>query len=158
MISARWCLLSLCLAAWVAAATAAERDPTMPPATAGVALPPGAINETGQEPAPNMSVLIQNGVPYLVVGTRLIGVGRKVGAATLERITETEIWLREGRKLSKLPRFMGIQRNVVAASVACDGVAPAPAPGLPGKSALKTAHSKSVQAVTPVVPCTGTQP
>lgn len=155
MTLARWCLLSWCLAAWVAGATAAERDPTMPPATAGVALPPGVNQGAGQEPAPNLTVLIQNGVPYLVVGTRLIGVGKKVGAATLERITETEVWLREGRKLNKLPRFMGIQRNVAAVSVACDGVTPAPAPAKP---ALKPARPKSPQAVTPVAPCTGTQP
>ncbi|CAM8653430.1 hypothetical protein MCEMSEM18_00432 [Comamonadaceae bacterium] len=158
MMSSRLWVGSLLLASWLGIASAAERDPTAPPAAAGVALPPGAVMDPAEVPLPNMSVMVQNGVPYLVVGTRLIGVGKKVGAATLDRITETEIWLREGRKIRKLPRFAGIQRSVAKAPDACDRAAPLPGPESSRKSVQKTARPKSAQAVTPVAPCTGTQP
>ena len=158
MMPSRLWVGSLLLASWLGSAGAAERDPTAPPAAAGVALPPGAVMDPTEEPLPNMSVMVQNGVPYLVVGTRLVGVGKKVGAATLDRITETEIWLRDGRKIRKLPRFAGIQRSVAKAPGACDRAAPLSDPESPRKSAPKTVRPKSAQAVTPVAPCTGTQP
>lgn len=123
MMPSRLWVGSLLLASWLGSAGAAERDPTAPPAAAGAALPPGAVMDPAEVPLPNMSVMVQNGVPYLVVGTRLVGVGKKVGAATLDRITETEIWLREGRKIRKLPRFAGIQRSAAKAPDACDRAA-----------------------------------
>ena len=55
-------------------------------------------------------------LPYLVDGTRLYGVGQKLGAFRIERISETEVWLRNGKELRKLPRFAGIQRKVAAES------------------------------------------
>ncbi|MDH4451478.1 MAG: hypothetical protein QE265_12960 [Rhodoferax sp.] len=91
---------------------AADRDPTLPPAAVSAA--PGA--SAPGAPAPALAaqmhgVLVQDGQPRLVVGTRLYAVGQTVGTARLERITETEVWLREGKRLHKLPRFAGIQRR-----------------------------------------------
>lgn len=84
------------------------RDPTAPPA-ALVAPAVGSASSPARE-APG-GVIVRNGTPYLVVGTRLVAVGQQVGAAKLERITETDIWLREAGKLRKVPRFDGIQRR-----------------------------------------------
>jgi hypothetical protein len=133
---------------WVGSVWAqVSRDPTAPPADAGVALPPGAVSAAADEPPPPMSVVQQNGVPYLVVGTRLVAVGQKVGKATLERITETEIWLRDGRQLRKFSRYAGIQRTSVPEPGTCERPAARP----PRRSA-------SSKPVTPVAPCTGAQP
>lgn len=116
------------------------RDPTTPPPEAS-ALPGAAA-----APAPGMAVVVQDGKPHLVVGTRLVALGQKVGNAKLERITETEVWLRDGKQLTKVPRFSGIQRSVAKPAAPC--VAP--------PSAKARTPAKSV--VTPAAPCEGVQP
>jgi len=65
-----------------------------------------------------MSVIVREGKSWLVVGTRLIAPGQKTVPWVLERITETEVWLRDGTQLRKVQRFAGIQRSNVAASTA----------------------------------------
>jgi hypothetical protein len=91
------------------------RDPTVPPpAAGGVALgaAPGAASTVPSIQPGGMAVLVRDGVPYLVVGTRLYARGQKVGQASIERITETEVWLREAGVVHKVPVFGGIQRQV----------------------------------------------
>lgn len=128
---------------------AQERDPTTAPtdgATGSTVLPgaPGAVRQ-------GSNVIIRNGQPFLVVGTRLVAVGQKVGDARLERITETEIWLREGKQLTKVSRFAGIQRSPARAVVLCKAK-----PAARAKVAPKPAVATS--ASTPVVPCDGVTP
>lgn len=85
------------------------RDPTLPPAAAGLAATgPGASDEQAV-----MGVIVRDGRPYLVVGTRLYAQGQKLGQARIERISETEVWLREDGVLRKVPQFAGIQRRMV---------------------------------------------
>ncbi len=124
------------------------RDPTQVPPEAS-ALPDGSGKPA---PSPGMAVLVQDGKPYLVVGTRLVAVGQKVGNARLERITETEIWLREGKQLTKQSRFSGIQRSVAKPLAPCK--APVTKPGTRTKPLSATAKP----AVTPAAPCEGVQP
>ena len=137
---------------------AAERDPTSPPpeAVTGPGLP-GTQGSGGSAALQGSSVIVQNGRPFLVVGTRLYAVGQQVGNARLERITETEIWLREDRQLTKLPRFGGIQRTAAQPAVACS---PKPAVSAPRskRPAPKSLPSGTPQAVTPAAPCEGAQP
>ena len=57
-----------------------------------------------------MTVIVRDGRPYLVVGTRLLAQGQKLGEARIERIGETEIWLREGGVLRKIQRYPGVRR------------------------------------------------
>lgn len=93
-------------------ASAQERDPTQPPARAQAA--PAAEAKPGQAALPEInaaSVLLRDGKPYLVVGTRLYAAGQKIGPYTLERVSETEVWLRNGKELRKLQRFTGIERR-----------------------------------------------
>ena len=98
-----------------------QRDPTLPPVEAGL---PGAsvtAKSPGIEPTA-MTIIVRNGRPYLVVGTRLYAQGQKIGLARIERISETEVWLREGGVLRKVSQFSGIQRRAVtpvAAQPAC---------------------------------------
>ena len=69
-----------------------------------------------------MTIIVRNGRPNLVVGTRLYAQGQQLGKARIERISETEVWLREGGVLRKISQFTGIQRRTVpsgAATPAC---------------------------------------
>lgn len=87
------------------------RDPTQPPG-AGVAGPATAARAD----APGWSVIVVDGRPHVAVGTRLYAEGQMLGRARVERITETEIWLREGRALRKVPLYAGVQRRSVPAA------------------------------------------
>ena len=87
----------------------ALRDPTVAPASAGLA---ATAQPAAQAPETHaMTVIVRDGKPYLVVGTRLLAQGQKLGEARIERIGETEIWLREAGRLRKVPRFAGVQRS-----------------------------------------------
>ena len=124
---ASWAALAV-LAGLVLPLTSAQaqalRDPTLPPSQA-------EVGAAGQAPdaAPGYAVIVQGGQPHLVVGTRLVRVGQKVGNARLERITETEIWFREGGQLRKEARFAGITRTVARTPVACAATTAAPCKG-----------------------------
>lgn len=125
------------------------RDPTVPPSEGGSLGSNGGAPSTGTE---GLSVIVRDGKPYLVVGTRLVAPGQKTGQFKVERITETEVWLREGKELRKLPRFTGIQRSVAKPAPAC---VPAVKKAKSGK-AIKT---KPVSNTPPLVaPCEGSQP
>ena len=100
------------------------RDPTLPPAEAG--LPSAGKGLTAQPGA--MTIIVRDGRPYLAVGTRLYAQGEKLGQARVERITETEVWLREGGVLRKVSQFQGIERHnagVLSKSGAGRSLAPA---------------------------------
>lgn len=104
---ARVILLSVGL---VAVAHAQDlRDPTMAPSVTRIEPGSPAPSPWGGEGG--MSVIVRDGKAGLVVGTRVVPLGQKVGRWTLERITETEVWLREGSVLRKVARFSGIQRR-----------------------------------------------
>ena len=102
---------------WPMGPVAAEslRDPTKPPAEAGQAAGVVDVNST---PAAAMTIIVRGGRSYLAVGTRLYAQGQQLGQARIERISETEVWLREGGMLRKLPQFSGIQRRTVAPTAA----------------------------------------
>lgn len=103
-----WLGLCLCFAGAVHAQ--ALRDPTQAPPAAtpsagDAATPAGPLGSEG------VAVVVRDGKPFLVSGTRLYGVGQKLGAYRIERITETDVWLRNGAELRKEPRFAGITRK-----------------------------------------------
>ena len=104
----------LCLASvWVGAVHAQTlRDPTLPPpgaaASADAAAAPVSDLPWGDE---GVAVVRRAGKPFVVSGTRLYGVGQRIGDYKIERISETQIWLRKGSALRKLPLFAGIERK-----------------------------------------------
>ena len=116
-------------------AQAQERDPTVPPVEAGSAVPGAAA----QSPwgTQGMAVVVRDGKPFLVVDTRLYAPGQKVGAVRIERITETEVWLRDGTALRKVPRFGGIERRVAAVAPQAGASAPLAKTGKPRKTITK---------------------
>lgn len=89
------------------------RDPTVAPGEQPL-MPEMATGGTE-----GMTVLVRNGTPYLVVGTRLYAVGDKVGTMRVDRISESEVWLHDGRALIKMARFAGIQRSAVPVKPSC---------------------------------------
>ena len=126
-----------------------QRDPTVAPTQA-------EASGVGQAPvaAPGYAVIVQDGTPNLVVGTRLVPVGQKVGNARLERITETEIWFREGGQLRKEARFAGISRTVARPPATCSTVRAKPKT----KKAQNAKNTPSPRAATTAAPCQGAQP
>lgn len=86
------------------------RDPTLPPAEAGLDSNAPAGKELAVQPG-SMTIIVRDGRPYLAVGTRLYAQGEKIGQTRVERITETEVWLREGAVLRKVSQFQGIERH-----------------------------------------------
>lgn len=103
-----WCLLA-------ASGALAQRDPMQPPPEARMAAPnngaDGAANALpwGEDGA---TIVVREGRPHLVVGTRIYGPGQPLGKYLIERITETEVVLREGKKAPiRVPVYTGIERR-----------------------------------------------
>lgn len=126
----RWWIAGCCfLTLGVAAQT--WRDPTLEPAA------PASPTEAGAGHAETpLSVIVVDGRPRVIMGTRLYAPGQKLGQARIERITETEVWLREGAVLRKVPRYQGVERRTLppraTPDCAAGGLPPAaPAPGAP---------------------------
>jgi len=133
---------SLCMATQAQAL----RDPTQAPPGA-VAGPEGASASDGPLGDEGVAVVVRNGKPMLVQGTRLYGVGQMLGKFRIERISETEVWLRQGGDLRKFPRFAGIQRLESRPVVDC-GAAP--------KKSVKSSLSSSSTSPR-AAPCAGAQ-
>jgi hypothetical protein len=98
----------------------AQRDPTVAPsATTGQPSPSPAGVE-------GMTVLVRDGKPALVVGTRQYAPGDMVGSMRLQRITEKEVWFHDGSAVIKVPRFAGIERKSLTAKPLCAATAKSP--------------------------------
>jgi len=98
--------LGLLLAAAMPLNAQAQRDPTVPPLGGSGPAKPRASQ--GAWP-----VVVVDGRVHVAVGTRLYAEGQMLGKARIERITETEVWLREGRELRKVPLYAGVVRRNV---------------------------------------------
>lgn len=105
-----WMAGSLSVLLLGSAAAQTLRDPTLEPAAPAVgSVVPGADSPE----VSSLSVIVVNGQARVIMGTRLYAPGQKLGQARIERITETEVWLREGAVLRKVPRYQGIERRSV---------------------------------------------
>lgn len=81
------------------------RDPTIPPGEAGSPTVDADATKSPIEREP-MTVVVRNGKPYVMWGIHLLAPGAEIDGKRLEKITETEIWLRDGKQRLKVPRFM----------------------------------------------------
>jgi hypothetical protein len=105
-------LAGACVAGYVPSASSQVlRDPTAEPAYLGSGV--GGDVQPGPDVAA-LPVLVVDGRPHVIMGTRLYAPGQKLGAARIERITDTEVWLREGSVLRKVSRYPGVERRSVA--------------------------------------------
>ena len=107
-------MVGLILSCWVGAVLGqGQRDPTVAPAAAGIgAAAQGA--EAGRSEIGAEAIIVRDGRLQLVNGSRVYSRGQKIGAARIERISETEIWLREGGVLRKVARFPGVEISVAS--------------------------------------------
>lgn len=114
-VNARACLLGGLMIFFLAQSSAQSlRDPTVAPAGATLAVPgPLANADTSGVESAGRAVIVRSGKPYLVVGTRLYAQGQKMEQTRIERISETELWLREGSELKKVAQFPGVERRVL---------------------------------------------
>ena len=138
-------LMAVC-AGVLPAAAQGLRDPTLPSWASGSG--GGAAPARGLQGP--LSVLVVDGKHYLVVGTRLYAQGQQLGAARIERITETEVWLREGHNLRKISNFVGIQRRGVTTS--------AEAPACGASAARPATEPQSSSLLEPVADCDSAKP
>ena len=107
------------------------RDPTVAPAAAGWAGQGAAAGDGARAlvlQSGSMAVLVRDGVYYLVLGTRLYAKGQTIDQARIEKITETEVWLRENGSVRKVAVFGGIERRAAQLVVAIRPKALASAP------------------------------
>lgn len=116
------------------------RDPTLSPPEAEISGSGAPKSPLGIESGA-MTIIVRNGRPHLVIDTRLYAQGEKIGPVRIERITETEIWLREGGVLSKVSQFPDIQRRTVSSF-----------------AAKPTCASSSSKPSSPADPCVKVQP
>ena len=86
------------------------RDPTVAPAEAGFVTPESSQNSTLVDTGAT-AIVVREGRSYVVIGTRLYASGQQLGSARIERISETEIWLRENGVLRKVPHYAGVVRR-----------------------------------------------
>lgn len=101
------CCVCVLLVAAMPLAAQAQRDPTVPPlggGGGGAAVKPRASQGT-------WPVIVVDGRAHVAVGTRLYAEGEMLGKARIERITETEVWLRQGRELRKVQHYPGVRRS-----------------------------------------------
>ena len=84
------------------------RDPTVAPAQTTGRASPLSAKPQGVDPGA-LSVIVRDGRRYLVHETRLFTQGQKIGEARIERISETEVWLKEDGVVRKLQLFPGIE-------------------------------------------------
>lgn len=154
------CRIALALASWwmtpmlaqaqnsPAGSTSNLRDPTLAPmSTMAPAASAQGMDGAGDE---GFSILVVDGRPHVIIGTRLYAQGQKLGGARIERISETEVWLREGGQLRKVSQFAGIERRNVSPAAAV--------PACAASAPRGTKSSRTSKTSPPVSPCVGAQP
>ena len=133
-------------------AAQSQRDPTIPPFGLGGSGGAGTGAAATRGVRAPLSVILVDGKFYLVVGTRLYAEGQKVGEARIERITETEVWLREGRQLRKVSNFVGVKRRNAT------DTAEAQVPDCAAPAATADELSGSTENATAAAACNSGQP
>lgn len=127
------CLLLGFFLGFANAQAQSQRDPTQPPISLFPSASGGSASASVRADTDRKAttLVVIDGQPHYSAGGRLYAQGQKMGQSRVERITETEVWLRQGDKLIKISVFSGVQRRAI------DPVAPAqpclrrPADGLP---------------------------
>lgn len=95
-----------------AAQSTALRDPTEPPAI--FSAKPGSVRNPLDSFKPEHLVTVE-GQRYLVWKGRRYGVGDSVEGARIERLDETEVWMRSDGDVRKLPLFAGVEKKTALA-------------------------------------------
>ncbi len=100
-------LIAGCASVATAASPGERRDPTVPPAA--YAPRPASAPEPIDAFRPRHVVTV-DGKRYLMWRGRRHAVGESVEGMRIERLEESEVWLRTGKGVRRLPLFPGIQK------------------------------------------------
>jgi MSHA biogenesis protein MshK len=100
---AAWAMLMLP----VAAGAETLPDPTLPPAT----LAPGGYGPPVTSGPVLQSVLVSPGRKVAVISGQTVGLGAKFGDATVVKITEGEVALRNGNNVQVLTLYPGMEKK-----------------------------------------------
>jgi hypothetical protein len=98
------------------------RDPLLAPAAARAAT--AAASATAGRAAVRgsvTSIIVSEGVPTLVVGSRRLRRGDRLDGERIERIDDSGYWLHDGLKSRRIDLFPGVRKERIAS--------PAPRPG-----------------------------
>ena len=118
-----WLVVILLFFTWDTVAAQSVRDPTSPPKELVPTGSQSAADLLDIEPG-TMTIIVRNGRPHLVIGASFYAEGDKIDNVLIERITETEIWLRAGGVLRKVSQFPGVQRRTVTPHIAAPTCVP----------------------------------
>jgi hypothetical protein len=105
-------VLALCFGSTLVNAHS-QRDPTVPPPFSEAELAAIASETSIGIESGDITIVVRNGLPYLVIDSLFYTEGDTIGPVRIERITETDIWLSEAGILRKLSMFSSIQRRTV---------------------------------------------
>lgn len=98
----------------------AGRDPTVSPLPAprSESALADATAKAGSDPlhAGGFTIIVRDGQPRVMLGARTYAKGQMLGDNQIERITETEVWLRKGRELKVVRAFPGVNRRSLPAN------------------------------------------
>jgi len=83
------------------------------PAASGIAQGADGADSTGRQ---IRQIVVRHGRPLVVVGGREWGVGAKLGGATIVRIEEQAVWLRDANGMRREALYPGIEKKTVNAS------------------------------------------
>lgn len=103
------------------------RDPSSWPAALRSPAGSAGEGEASGEPGSHQirQIVVRRGKPFVVAGGREWGVGAKLGRATIVRIEEQAVWLRDASGTRREALYPGIEKK--AASDAGGGQPPTPA-------------------------------
>lgn len=96
-----------CVNAWQASAQSL-RDPTQPPAAYNAPVGGARVALDTFKP---QHLMVVEGVRYLVWNNHRYKVGETIDGARIERISESEVWLRRADAVRKIPLFSGIEKR-----------------------------------------------
>jgi hypothetical protein len=96
------------------------RDPTVSPLPAPLSTSAMAEANASAANEPlrsgGFTIIVRDGQPRVMVGARTYAKGQMLGDAQIERISETEVWLRKGRDLRVVRAFPEVDRRPVPAT------------------------------------------
>jgi hypothetical protein len=98
----------------------AGRDPTVSPLPAPLSANDLAAANASAANEPlrtgGFTIIVRDGQPRVMLGARTYAKGQSLGDYQIERISETEVWLRKGRDLKVVRAFHGVDRRTVPAT------------------------------------------
>lgn len=89
----------------------AERDPTRPPELGTPAAPASPAAAPNAVATPPHALLVVDGRRYVLEGSRLRGVGDRLGKARIQNIEDAAVVVRDDGGVRRLPLYTGVVKR-----------------------------------------------